>query len=224
MKFAKLLTTALVAASSLFVTAIHHAEAAPVADWIYFDLGEVIVTGNSTAGYTYVPGAIDYLRDMRQRGYKVALVSNIPESWGAACSAKFDGLKDFLGTRLHETVPMDWLQFDKILLPPFDRYRKPQRYLFMRALENACPGRALYVGENPGEIAAARNIGFATYHSSESPDSSGPLPDPATVVRLLDNEFSFAEPAGCEFNSIISSLLLPQDVQNGIDGCAIVPE
>ena len=199
------------------------ARAADAADWLYFDLGEVIVTGNPTAGYTYVPGAMDYLKAMRLQGYKLALVSNIPESWGPSCGAKFANLQTFLGTRLHETIPMDWTLFDKVLLPPFDRYRKPHPFLFMRALLNACPGRALYVGEEQAEVSAAKGLGFATYKSSEQPGSSGPLPSLADVTTLFDEGFSFQDPAECDFSALIQGLLLPQDQAQGVQACEVTP-
>ena len=96
---------------------------AQAADWVYFDLGEVIVTGNPTDGYTFVPGAIDFLKALRAQGKKTAALTNIPEAWGTTCGAKFAKLKDFLGSRLHEPSPFDWSLFDAVLLPPYDRYQ-----------------------------------------------------------------------------------------------------
>ena len=191
---------------------------AEAADWVYFDLGEVIVSGNPTDGYTYVPGALDFLKALRLAGYKTAALTNIPEAWGATCGAKFDMLKEFLGSRLHEPVPFDWTLFDAVLLPPFDRYRKPHKYMFLNGLANACPGKALYIGENAPEIGIARALGLATFHM----EPGLPLPTVAHAAELIASDFTFVEPEQCDFQPLFQQVLLPAD-QGAVSGCHVVP-
>ena len=221
--FVRIAFNLMMSATVFFSQAAHAQDQTSPSDWIYFDLGDVIVTGNPTAGYTYVPGAMDYLKDMRHRGYKLALISNTPESWGSKCSDKVAQLKKFLGSRLHESVPMDWTLFDKIVLAPFDRYRKPHGYTFMRGLEAACPGRSMYIGEDPTEIGAAKALGFATFTSDFRDPAIGAFPAPTLVPSILDQEFSFKAPAQCNFNSIIDELLHPEDRGHPIQGCVELP-
>lgn len=189
-------------------------------DWLFFDLGEVIVTGNPSAGYHYVPGVLNYLEAARQAGYKTALITNIPEAWGSSCDLKFAGLQDFLGSRLHEELAFNWQLFDAVVMPPFDRYRKPHRFMFLNALSLGCNGRALFVGENQSEVATAGSLGFATY---AAPINSTPYPSLSQVETLLNTGFHFEQPAACDFMPLLTQVLDPTDLPNGIDGCTINP-
>jgi FMN phosphatase YigB (HAD superfamily) len=201
----------------LSVAAPAHADQAP--DWVFMDLGEVIVTGNPTDGYTFVPGALDLIAGLKQAGIKVALVSNIPESWGATCDLKLAGLQQFLGSRLNEPMPFDWKSLDHVILPPFDRYRKPKPFIFMTALASACPGRALFMGEDSGEIQAAKDLGFATIDTSLQ---HGHLPSVDDIILKMESEFSFTHPAGCGFAALLEQTLEPQDV-GLVSGCVLTP-
>lgn len=209
----------------VMVSAMDKAMAAQASDWIYFDLGEVIVTGNPTTGYTYVPGAMESLTAMRAAGFKLALITNIPESWGATCEHKFASLKTFLGDRLHETTPMDWTKFDAVVVPPFDRYRKPHKFMFIAGLARACPSRTLYVGEVSQEIGVARGLGFATFQVPADVGSrlQSPLPSVDLVRQLLATDFSFEQPADCNFDAIVGPILAPQDQDAGVAACAVDP-
>lgn len=189
-------------------------------DWIYMDLGEVIVTGNPTDGYTFVPGALEALAAIRSQGKKVALMSNIPEAWGATCGDKFTTLQTFLGSRLNEPQPMDWTMFDAVVLPPFDRYRKPQPLIFVTALENACHGRAMFIGESEPELAKASELGFATFSKSSLEQS---LPVGAELDQLLDEGFTFQHPADCDFSAALAEAHLPEDAGANIRACVVVP-
>ncbi len=191
---------------------------AKAADWVYLDLGEVIVTGNPTDGYTYVPGALGLLQGLRDAGLKLALMSNIPESWGVSCELKLSALKEFLGGRLNEPDAFDWARFDAIVLPPFDRYRKPHKFMFMHGLQNACPDRAIFIGENNGEIDVAKSLGFATFHKDHGVD----LPTVETVKQAIETDFSFAHPADCGFDALYEEIVLPADIGNVL-GCAAIP-
>lgn len=195
------------------------ARASSAPDWVFMDLGEVIVTGNPTDGYTYVPGVLDLITSLKQAGLKIALISNIPEAWGASCDLKFAGLQQFLASRLNEPTPFDWPLLDRVILPPFDRYRKPQPLMFINALAAACPGRAVFIGEDPDEIKAASTIGFATIDTSLL---AGGLPDVSGITQKIENEFNFAHPAACSFLPLIDQALEPQDA-GLVEGCVLQP-
>lgn len=205
---------------ALFVLVAASRPVVAAADWIYLDLGEVVVTGNPTNGYTFVPGALEALAAMRADGKKIALLSNIPESWGPTCAQKFAALQTFLGSRLNEPMPMDWTLFDAVVLPPFDRYRKPQPLVFVSALHNACDGRAMFIGENDQEIAAASQLGFATF-SKATVDQA--LPVGAELEALLAEGFTFEHPADCDFAAAFTQALLPQDAGTDIRACIVTP-
>lgn len=206
------------ARTSLVLACLAAPVQAKAADWVYMDLGEVIVTGNPTDGYTYVPGALDFLQNLRDAGLKLSLLSNIPEAWGATCDLKFTMLRQFLGSRLHEPDAFEWTRFDGIALPPFDRYRKPHQFMFVNALHHACPDRALFIGENANEIAVAKGLGMATHTIVEG----AALPTVAEIEHLLDNEFTFHQPEACAFDGLYSHILQPADVGH-VTGCIATP-
>jgi FMN phosphatase YigB (HAD superfamily) len=193
-------------------------------DWLFFDLGEVIVTGTPTDGYHYTPGVLEYLQAARTAGYKLALLTNIPETWGLSCAEKFTALQEFLGLRLQEETVFNWKMFDAVVMPPFDRYRKPHRLMFLHALSLGCNGRALFVGESPSEVSTATDIGFATY--TVPPDASTPLPSLNQINGILSGGFHFQYPAACNFEPLIASVLLPEDIASGpqgFAGCTVTP-
>lgn len=191
---------------------------AKAADWVYLDLGDVIVSGNPTDGYTYVPGALDFLKNLRDAGLKLALMSNIPESWGETCDLKLQTLEQFLGSRLNESAAFDWTLFDAVVLPPFDRYRKPHQFMFLQGLNLACPDRAIFIGENVNEVSVAKTLGLATFLKDDGMD----LPSVEKVQSLLDSDFKFQHPAECNFDALYAEVLQPPDIGN-IAGCAALP-
>jgi FMN phosphatase YigB (HAD superfamily) len=187
-------------------------------NWVYMDLGEVIVTGNATTGYDFVPGALTLIADLRASGHKVALVSNIPETWGASCAQKFASLKTFLDSRMNGPQTLDWTILDKVILPPFDRYRKPKTFMFMAALANACPGKSIFLGESADEIKTAKDLGFATFNT----EVEGALPTLNQIDTLLNNEFSFPNPQDCGFDQLLNAQLEAQDV-GVVQSCVHTP-
>lgn len=199
-----------------FISALSTAQAQT--NWVYMDLGEVIVTGNSTDGYDFVPGALTLIADLRAAGTKVALVSNIPETWGAACSQKFAALKTFLDTRMNGPQTLDWTILDKVILPPFDRYRKPKTFMFVSALANACPGKSIFLGEDAAEIKAAKDLGFATYNTEVEVN----LPTVDQIDTLLNDDFSFPNPQNCDFDQLLNAQLETQDV-GVVQSCILTP-
>src|SRR5207245_1507645 len=87
--------------------------------------------------------------------------------------------------------PFPWTKMDAVVLPPFDRYRKPHPYPFLRGLATACPGRALYIGELDTEVQAARAQGFAGYQKTTT---DTPFPTVADVSTALDAQYTFTPP------------------------------
>jgi len=177
-------------------------------DWVYMDLGEVIVTGDDTNGFDFIPGALNLLAELNTAGYRVALISNIPESWGARCSEKFNSLKTYLDSNMNGPQTLDWTIFDKIILPPFDRYRKPKSFMFMSALANACPNKSIFVGEDSDEVKAATDIGIAAFNT----ELERSLPTLVQIERLLNEEFHFQNPQDCGFDQLLNEQLDPQDI------------
>lgn len=188
------------------------------ANWVYMDLGEVIVTGNPTDGYRFVPGVLQLITDLKASGHKVALISNIPESWGATCAEKFAGLKTFLDTRMNEPTTLDWTIMDRVVLPPFDRYRKPKPFVFMTAMANACPGKAIFMGEDELEVTTAQQLGFAGINTKNEIQ----LPDAQKISERLETDFSYGHPQNCAFTAILDALLEPQDT-GLVSGCVVTP-
>ncbi|TWW09685.1 hypothetical protein E3A20_11820 [Planctomyces bekefii] len=203
---------------SLFASSFMMGSPTRAQDVIYLDLGEVVITGNPTDGYKYVPGVLEAIDAMRAQGKKVALLSNIPESWGATCEQKFEKLKDFVGSRLHEDIPMDWRRFDFIVVPPFDRYRKPKPFMFLSALSLGCPGRVAYVGEDLEEVEAASSLGLVSFQ--KLPDQG--LPAGLDLERLLST-FQFQYPDRCDLSPALEAAKEPVDVDVEIAACVQTP-
>lgn len=119
---------------------------------LFFDLGNTLLDtsqrdakGNILAS-SYLPGAKEYLEELRQSSYPLGLVVNVPQGWGVK------ELKDYVGSLWSDSqVPMDWTLFDgTILVPGQKAYRKPHRKMFCEAVrmaeERGC--QALYQGED----------------------------------------------------------------------------
>lgn len=151
--------------------------------WIYFDLGNTIVD-TSTFDYAkilYMPGAKDYLQKLEADGYPLGLIVNIPESWGATPAAKLQALKDFVNAAwVNEAddepglAPFDWAPFEgRIILPMKDTERKPAPILFERAQAQALQAgcAAVYQGEVPEEMIAAKQAGLFPFHLGVAPDA-----------------------------------------------------
>jgi len=202
---------------AMFTLSLNNAQARQT-NWVYLDLGEVIVTGNGTDGFDFVPGALSLLSDLKATGYKIALISNIPESWGAGCDQKFATLQTYLDSRMNGPQTLDWLIFDKVVLPPFDRYRKPNPFMFISALANACPNKSIFLGEDADEIKAAGDLGFATFNT----EKEGMLPTVNQIEKLLEDEFSFPNPLDCQFGQLLNEVLEPQDV-GLVQSCSLTP-
>ncbi|WP_185903001.1 HAD family hydrolase [Bacteriovorax stolpii] len=129
--------------------------------WVYLDLGDTIVNTKDMKHIKYMPGAKEYIEDLKREGFKVGIISNIPEEWGLTYEQKLMRLKDVIASGWDDTSEFDWSAFEQILLPLKDEDMKPAPTLFLEAIEkaNSCP--SLYIGESPKEIVAAKAVGMA---------------------------------------------------------------
>ncbi len=142
--------------------------------WIFFDLGNTIVVANPKSETRYVPGAHDYVRGLRKRGYHVGLISNVPEKWGITRAEKIHVLKKIVSetwTKDPTAEAMDWSDFpdSSIFIPLRDLDRKPAPFVYQSALAHVfleegrsdCP--VYFQGEDPKEVKAAENLGMKGY-------------------------------------------------------------
>jgi len=131
--------------------------------WIFFDLGDVLVDTHDWDNLSYKPGALAYVRSLRIRGYKLGLIVNIPESWGANQPEKLARLQTEIATPWREPLAFPWRSFEVVLLPPSDALRKPDPYLFEQARLRAGDCPAVFQGENSDEVLTAERVGLIPY-------------------------------------------------------------
>jgi FMN phosphatase YigB (HAD superfamily) len=151
--------------------------------WVFFDLGNTLVASTPGEKMRYVPGAHEYLRELKREGYRIGLITNVPEKWGATSKEKIAALKTTIArewTKDPSSEAMDWQDFSDalILVPPRDDVRKPAPYLFRSALsqvfleegETRC--QAVFQGEDPKEVQVARAEGMFGYQVGSDPNSA----------------------------------------------------
>lgn len=129
--------------------------------WVYFDLGNTIVNTKDLKHLTYMKDAREYMEELKREGFKIGIISNIPEDWGMDYDEKFLSLKKFINDGWSEERPFDWGLFDEVILPLKNSEMKPAATLFLKAINKAesCP--SAYIGESPKEIEAAAGVGMA---------------------------------------------------------------
>lgn len=129
--------------------------------WVYVDLGDTIVNTSDMKHIKYMTGAREYIEDLKQEGFKIGIISNIPEEWGLTFEQKLKRLKEVIASGWDDSAPFDWGVFDQVILPLKNDEMKPNPTLFLKAIEKAegCP--SLYVGESAKEITAAKAVGMA---------------------------------------------------------------
>lgn len=164
-------------ANSLILPAAVPARAGDGLPWVFFDLGKTLINHNSD--YTdmrYIPGTVDYLRGLKNRGFHLAILINWPEEEGNGDAEKLALCRRFVSDGWNGPAPFDWELFDAVFFPPKNVYRKPHPYLFRKALKTASPAAAVYQGENPAEIEAAEKAGMTAHRVVFFP---GPWEEPA---------------------------------------------
>lgn len=161
--------------------------------WVFFDLGNTLVAANPGEAMSYIPGAHQYLKDLKKHGFRVGLVTNVPADWGNSSKEKLNRLKKTVMEEWsHDPAadPMDWSDFSDalILLPPGQEYRKPAPYLFKAALsqvileEGETKCRVVFQGDDPREVEVAKKEGMLGYVVSR--ESATPFPPIEELERL----------------------------------------
>lgn len=130
--------------------------------WVYFDLGDTVIRTKDMKNIKYIPGAREYMEMLKREGFKIGIISNIPETWGMDYQTKFAKLKKTISDGWAESEPFDWSVYDEVMLPLKDIDMKPAPHLFLKAMEKAesCP--SIYIGESQKEIDAAKGLGMAS--------------------------------------------------------------
>ncbi len=136
--------------------------------WIYFDLGDTVVNTKDMKHLKYFSGAKEYIAELKNRGFQVGLITNIPETFGADYEEKLETLKKLIHDGWDDQIEFDWGVFDHIILPLKNSELKPGPVLFQRALSKAGSCPSAYISENEKEIVAAKGHGFATKLFQES--------------------------------------------------------
>lgn len=174
-----LVTLVLIVFSIAFVAAAE----GPAKPLLYFDLGNSVVDTKTYdfAKIVYMPGAYDYVSQLKAAGFDLGLIVNIPESWGATRDEKLAALKTFVDSRwAKDEKPMLWGAFDLgILIPLHDSERKPAPLLFQEAksyADEACRF-AIYLGEDKDEVDAAIKVGLKGYQLGSEPAAFYPSID-----------------------------------------------
>lgn len=170
-----------------------NAQAKCMLPWVFFDLGANTIVDTSDDTFDkikYMPGAHAYLQDLRDKGYHIGLLVNIPEAWGKTQEEKFATTKKFLAAQWVDAIPLDWNQFDLgVAFPPTDAERKPAPYLFDQAVKQAQDAGcdAVYQTTLPEEVPAANKAGMVGIHlGPEQYDGSYYYPE----ARLRDRDYS----------------------------------
>ena len=150
--------------------------------WVFFDLGKTLIDhGNynpETASYDeirYMPGAYEHLVAVKNAGFHIGLITDIPESFGSTNQEKITSLKSFIkrGWVGNDTPgeSFDWSTIDHILVPQADSERKRNNnpVMFFRARMLASPCGMLFQGETPKEIELAKFAGSAAQRIMQLP-------------------------------------------------------
>ncbi len=135
--------------------------------WVFFDLGNTIVNTHTSGHYHYYAGSYEYLKALKAMGINVAIISNIPESFGETYEQKVESLKKYLASHWDDSREFDWSIFDKIYIPMNNSELKPAPYIFLKALEETGGHPSLYISESLKEVEAARRLGMAGFHFLE---------------------------------------------------------
>lgn len=161
------------AVTGYFSTDIETSQTASKQRWVFFDLGDTIVDTSKSGDFHYYSGALDYLRALKDMKIHVAIISNIPESFGETYEQKITSLKEYLKAHWSDDVDFDWSIFDKIYIPMTNEELKPAPYIFNKALDETGRYPSLYISESVNEVEAAKQLGYAGFHFIPMDKSKG---------------------------------------------------
>ncbi len=193
-------------------------ESSQAPTWVFFDLGNVIVDTRDWSHVHYATGARDYLQHLRQQNYRIGLIVNIPENFGSSCQTRFTALQAFLRKVWQDETEFDWSLADMVILPPSDALAKPHGYMFLSALEVACPGRALFQGEEAIELLAAESLGYATYRVDIA--SSAPFLPFSEIEQHVTANYHTEHPDRCDYVPSLRQVVAPYELEQ-IEPCRI---
>jgi hypothetical protein len=128
--------------------------------WVYFDLGNTLVDTHDWTHLRYMTGSLGYIHELKAAGFHLAIVTNVPESWGTNDAEKIAHLKSDVNSNWQEPASFEWDLFESILVPPTDQDRKPAPYLFEHAKAHSVGCKVAFEGEDPAEVIAAEHAGF----------------------------------------------------------------
>jgi phosphoglycolate phosphatase-like HAD superfamily hydrolase len=131
------------------------------APWVYFDLGDTVISTSDMKHLHYFKGAKAYMEDLKKNGFKIGIITNIPETWGMDYDEKLQTLKNVIQTGWDDNEPFDWAVYDDIILPLKNTEMKPAPTMFIKAIDKAFGCPSAFIGESPKEIQAATDAGMA---------------------------------------------------------------
>jgi FMN phosphatase YigB (HAD superfamily) len=155
--------------------------------WVFSDLGAKTLVDTSrydfdtdTGDIDPVPGSQEYLAALGKAGFTVGLIVNVPEEWGRDDDQKIFRVIDMIDKAWTGAAPFPWGQIGKItgtgvdrhfagryLVPDRDAHRKPDPYLFRKAVSLARPCKTFYMSAIAEEVPAARAAGMAAYRIAD---------------------------------------------------------
>ncbi len=148
--------------------------------WVYFDLGNTVINVKDKTNFHYFEGGREYISKLKQMGFKLGVISNIPESFGASYEEKLKTLKSYIKDKWGEDESFEWNIFDKIYLPLNNSELKPAPILYQRALDDNGNSKGLFISETKKEVDQAVLMGFAGHHYD---DTSEVLYIPHNVIE-----------------------------------------
>jgi len=165
------------------------AAAQPQHPWAFFDLGKTLISHSPDyKDMKWIPGAREYIKDLKARGFHLGMLINWPGDEGNGNAEKLQLVKKFLYDGWNDPAPFDWDSFEVVLFPPKDEYRKPNPYLFKQAVKMAGYDGAVYQGEDAVEMAAAKKAGLPSHRVIFFPEhgerSAGFL-SPDEIIALV---------------------------------------
>jgi len=156
--------------------------------WVYFDLGNTVINVKNKNSFKYFDGVRNYINQLKEMGFKVGAISNIPESFGRDHDEKLKTLKEYIEGRWSEDKDFDWEAFDKIYLPLNNEELKPAPVLYLRALNENGEKKSLFISETPKEVQAAVELGFAGHiFDDQEVDLYIPLEDLEDYINKNSN-------------------------------------
>jgi phosphoglycolate phosphatase-like HAD superfamily hydrolase len=129
--------------------------------WVYFDLGDTVIDTKDMKHLHYIKGAREYMEQLKREGFKIGIITNIPETWGMDYEEKLQTLKKMIHDGWDEKSPFDWEIYDEVILPLKNNEMKPSPTMYLKAIQksNGCP--SAFIGESPKEVDAAKINGMA---------------------------------------------------------------